>query len=155
MNPDLKKKNAGKSEIVIKEVRNFPALSAEQNYDLFHQEISIMWAVSFHPYVVTLLGFCDSPNYIVTERLETDLLNIILTEPKVLETPPVVGKILFQIADAMVAIHNAGIIHRDLKSANILVQTYNPSHKIRIAVCDFGELEFYLLFLPFHFIESG
>lgn len=55
-----------------------------QNIAVFQQEISLMWSVSFHPNVITLLGYCDSPRQIIVEMMETDLLNVISTKPQIL-----------------------------------------------------------------------
>lgn len=114
-----------------------PGVTKENELAIFHQEVAIMWSVSFHDNVISTLGYCENPNMIITELLDTDLMEFISTKAQQL-TPPVVGRVLCHIAQAMVEIHKLGIIHRDLKSANVLLEGIASPPKMRAKICDFG-----------------
>jgi len=49
-------------------------------------------------------------------------------------------KILRQVARTMSYIHNTGIVHRDLKSFNVLID-----ENLNVKVCDFGLAKFKVL----------
>jgi len=43
--------------------------SAEDNQLKFEQEISIIWGISSHPNVLTLVGYSENPRCIITKVL--------------------------------------------------------------------------------------
>jgi len=86
-----------------------------------------------HPGIVTVYGIEDAADvpYLVMELVEGETLYARLKrEP--LELPELVS-IGTQVADALDAAHRVGLIHRDIKSSNILV---TPEGRAKIA--DFG-----------------
>jgi len=42
-----------------------PNFLAEENKLRFEQEIAIMWTVSSHPNIITLVGYCENPRCII------------------------------------------------------------------------------------------
>lgn len=94
-------------------------------------------SLSFHPNIVKLLAYTENPRYIVTPLFPTDLARFLRDTP--LAVPETLGMAI-DIASAGTSLHDMGIVHRDLKSSNILVRidkskkgaTYTP------VVCDFG-----------------
>jgi len=137
LNPDLTRKNENHSAVAVKMIKRVPGISPENELAIFHQEVSIMWSVSFHENVISMLGYCEGPNMIVTELLDTDLMDYVQNQPQQI-TPPVACRILFHISRAMVEIHRIGIIHRDLKCANILLEGVASPARLRAKICDFG-----------------
>ena len=62
-----KKKKFKFEEVAIKQIFDDQALSPEDNKTRFEQEISIMWGISSHPNIVTLVGYSDHPRCIITK----------------------------------------------------------------------------------------
>ena len=95
-----------------------------------------------HRNIVTFMGFCIKPpdTYaIVTEFIEGGSLYDRLHVPKKKANFKwnQKKKIQFQIACACLFLHQQGVVHRDLKSHNILLDGY-PGDQIVPKVCDFG-----------------
>jgi serine/threonine-protein kinase len=93
-----------------------------------------------HPNIVDIFetgALPDGRPYIVMERLEGCSLAARARESKL--TPLEVIAILGQAGSALVAAHDAGVIHRDLKTDNVFVvpdpQTGAPTH---VKVLDWG-----------------
>jgi serine/threonine-protein kinase len=87
-----------------------------------------------HPNIVSTYdtGDDDGIAYIVMELVEGPTLRHLIDEHSGLPVVDVirVGK---QVADALDAAHRAGLVHRDVKPANVLVPTVGP-----VKVTDFG-----------------
>jgi len=88
-----------------------------------------------HPNVVQFMGLCrhGTDIFIVTEYIPGgDLRHILKQEEK--EMPWLLrARIAQDVAQAMTFLHSKGLIHRDLKSNNLLV-----GDNWKIKVCDFG-----------------
>lgn len=80
-----------------------------------------------HPNVVTIysLGMACSAPYIVMERVGGPSLAAVVHMRGPLPAPTV-REIFCHILDALAAAHQAGLIHRDIKSSNILVVGLDP-----------------------------
>jgi len=87
-----------------------------------------------HPNIVQLMGLCTETGdiYIVTEFVGGGNLRQILKSKQELTWERRLGFAL-DIALAMTYLHHKDIMHRDLKSANLLVST-----DWKLKVCDFG-----------------
>ncbi len=76
-----------------------------------------------HPNILTVyeIGEADGKNYIATEYIGGKTLREHLStkEPMPLKT---ILKIAIQVAEALAAAHQAGIIHRDIKPENIMIR---------------------------------
>ena len=53
--------------MALKEVYDDDSFTPEENNIRFEQEISIMWGVSSHPNIITLIGYCQNPRCIITK----------------------------------------------------------------------------------------
>jgi serine/threonine protein kinase len=85
-----------------------------------------------HPHICTVheVGEADGQVYIVMEHVEGRPLSSLLAEPRPMDTVVRYG---IQIADALAHAHDHGIVHRDLKTGNVIVTPEG-----RIKVLDFG-----------------
>src|SRR6185369_15433230 len=112
---------------VLAPERNDPAMLAR-----FEQEARLASSLN-HPNIVTLhaVGRSGSTSYIVMEFVEgTTIEGLLKSGPlEVSQTFSIAG----QVADGLARAHEAGIVHRDLKTQNIMVR---PDGLVKIL--DFG-----------------
>lgn len=82
--------------------------------------------------ILTPLDSADFDHlYIVMEIMETDLKQVLRTKQTLTEAH--VQFFVYQILHALKVIHSAGVIHRDVTPANILV-----NQNCDLKICDFG-----------------
>ncbi|KAG7574652.1 Protein kinase domain [Arabidopsis suecica] len=120
-----------KTEVAIKMLFG-QQLTAENMKD-FCNEISILSRLR-HPNVILFLGACTKPPQLsmITEYMNRgSLYDILRTRKKGLSWQRKL-KILSDICRGLMGIHQMGIVHRDLKSANCLL------NKGIVKICDFG-----------------
>ena len=92
-----------------------------------------------HPCLVCLVGVCVHPSMaLVLEEapmgsLERPLIKLVQPIHRV-----VIHRIAAQVAAALKFLHNSGIIHRDLKAANVLLWSLDPESLCHCKVTDFG-----------------
>jgi serine/threonine protein kinase len=114
--------------------------------DSFDQEMSLLAELS-HPNIVSTLGYWADEHScsIVTELMDGDLFCL-------MENPPreevglgpfsilVACDIMLQVAQGMAYIHDKGVVHRDLKSHNIMFRRSQDDdiEYICVKVGDFG-----------------
>ncbi|OHT08687.1 TKL family protein kinase [Tritrichomonas foetus] len=119
---------------------NTPVAIKVLNYDKldgqklisFQREVSILNKAN-HPSLLRFIGATDTPPYcIVTEWMPNDNLYQEINFLKRLDqTMRTIAA--FDIARGMQYLHSKHIIHRDLKSLNVLLDKDNKAH-----ICDFG-----------------
>ncbi|MFG2002238.1 serine/threonine-protein kinase [Spirillospora sp. NPDC048911] len=111
------------------------SLTSERDQRRFMREVTAAGRLSGHPHVVAVYDagvLPDGRPYMVLELCPGGSLNDRLRERGPFQ-PPEVRDIGVNIADALAAAHAAGVLHRDVKPANILVDQYgNPG------LADFG-----------------
>jgi tRNA A-37 threonylcarbamoyl transferase component Bud32 len=101
----------------------------------FHDEVSIMSSLR-HPNVVLFMGACTKPPhlFIIMEYMALGSLFDLLHNELVPDIPPVLRtKMLYQAAKGMHFLHSSGVVHCDLKSLNLLLDS-----KWNLKVSDFG-----------------
>lgn len=88
----------------------------------FRREAEILASVDQHPHILRIHGFGESPSgpYFVMELVAGASLSDWLRRHGPLP-PHKALELLAKIADALAFLHERGIIHRDLKAANILL----------------------------------
>jgi serine/threonine protein kinase len=88
-----------------------------------------------HPNIATVYDYgtgADARPYLVMELVEGQPLSALL-RPDAPMDPDAVRELLTQAADGLGAAHAAGIVHRDVKPANLLV---TPDRRVKVT--DFG-----------------
>lgn len=103
-----------------------------QHVTRFLQEAQTLLALN-HPNIVTIydIGEADNTHYIASELIEGENLRRSLETRKLdLDT---VLEILIQVATALSAAHEKGIVHRDIKPENVMIRTDGY-----VKVLDFG-----------------
>lgn len=109
-------------------------LAADDSFvERFRRE-AIAAARLAHPSIVSIYDTCSEGDIeaIVMELVPGRTLRQLLDERKYLEPDQAVG-IVVEVAGALEAAHRAGLVHRDVKPANILL-----SDDGRVLVADFG-----------------
>jgi serine/threonine protein kinase len=86
-----------------------------------------------HPYIVTVfdVGKSDQLYYLVMEFVEGASLRQLLSDGKISERDAL--EFVPQIAEALQHAHDAGVVHRDVKPENVLVDALG-----RVRLVDFG-----------------
>ena len=120
-------------EVVVLKVLNHNPDAAEssEGYDRFLQEYELLSHIR-HPNVVRIhdFGLADDHAFIAMEYFENGDMRRRLSEPMT------IGEILNyveQIARALSAVHNIGVLHRDLKPGNVMLRNDGS-----LALIDFG-----------------
>lgn len=104
----------------------------------FKQEINMLREVD-HPNIVRFIGSCTKPPqfYIITECMSRgSLFDFLHNEHNVLDLPTLL-KFALDVCQGMSYLHQKGIIHRDLKSGNLLLDKNDV-----VKVADFGLARF-------------
>ena len=99
----------------------------------FSQEAKAASALN-HPNILTVYEIGETPDgahFIVTEYIDGRTLKRYLADEK--PTLPEVLRIAVQIAAALAAAHDAGIVHRDIKPENVMIRTDGI-----VKILDFG-----------------
>ncbi|MGZ8742883.1 MAG: serine/threonine-protein kinase, partial [Nocardioides sp.] len=121
-------------EVALKRIGLLPGADS---VDLARAEREAQLAARLnHPYVVAVFNLVVDPEtdarWLVMEYVEGTTLAELVKEQGPL-SPDDAAPLLWQAADALVAAHAAGIVHRDVKPSNILVDRSR-----RVKLNDFG-----------------
>jgi serine/threonine-protein kinase len=111
-----------------------PHLAADESFVARFRREAVAAARLSHPSIVSIYDTCadDDCQAIVMELVEGSTLRELLDERKWLE-PGQAVTIIAEVADALETAHQGGVVHRDVKPANILL-----SPDGRVLVADFG-----------------
>eukprot|EP01126_Amoeba_proteus_P057990 TRINITY_DN7433_c0_g4_i3.p1 TRINITY_DN7433_c0_g4~~TRINITY_DN7433_c0_g4_i3.p1 ORF type:complete len:282 (+),score=60.95 TRINITY_DN7433_c0_g4_i3:514-1359(+) len=100
-----------------------------------------------HPHTLLLLAgnVCPPSYFFVTEKMMPGNLFRILHDSEdqnygILKSRGAVVGVIKQIHEGLRHVHHVGIIHRDIKSLNILIRHYTPN--IEVVIGDFGTATF-------------
>jgi serine/threonine protein kinase len=98
------------------------------------------WGASrvHHPNVVTIFDYGETSDrllFLVMEYVAGTTLSEIIDQESPLPVPRVLG-LMLQLAQAIEAVHRAGIVHADLKSSNVMVEPLPHGELVKLV--DFG-----------------
>lgn len=112
----------------------------EESPQLLQNEIDIMAKVN-HPHVVGLRAVFDTPDtlFIVMELVQGGELYEMIVERKTFSEKDT-SLIMGQVFSALEYLHGIGIVHRDLKLENMLL---NDKKTLNVKVADFGLSKLY------------
>ena len=119
------------TEVAVKKLWKADAPSKE-DLEALKTEVAILAALR-HPNVVLYLGYTPKPLCMLTEYMPMGSLRKVLNDDKVALPWGRRIQMITDVAKAMAYLHSKNIIHRDLKSQNLLV-----SEDLHLKVCDFG-----------------
>lgn len=108
---------------------------SKTSVDTFRKEVEFMSNMTEHQGVLRILAACLTPPHmcIITELAEEGSLHSILHERCLRPEYKTLLDVASQIADAIAFCHEKSLVHRDLKTHNILLNSKN-----RVIVADFG-----------------
>eukprot|EP00300_Choanocystis_sp_HF-7_P042048 c8821_g1_i1.p1 GENE.c8821_g1_i1~~c8821_g1_i1.p1 ORF type:complete len:520 (+),score=121.62 c8821_g1_i1:19-1578(+) len=123
----------------------FDAFTDNQDSQRTYREICFLRCLRHHPDIVQLheiiLGRGDSKDvYLICEYVESDLYTMVQSvecsaeeRDRTLSNPATTKWIIYQLVRSLAYMHSAGLMHRDIKTGNILIDRQG-----KIKVCDFG-----------------
>jgi serine/threonine protein kinase len=114
-----------------------PRLTDELLYEIYNE--IVMQSILRHPNIALLMGVVPKiPNIVIAfEYMPGSLYNLLHLKKTIQLSPEVRLRIARDVARTFFYMHSIGIVHRDIKSHNILVDdTFN------IKICDFGLARF-------------
>ncbi|KAF7456437.1 Tyrosine kinase-like (TKL) protein [Cryptosporidium felis] len=108
---------------------------SEEHFKSLEREV-YAYRLLHHPNICSYIGVCLEPGFyaIVTEYLPNGNLFELLYENKVMVSASDRLRISKQLCDAVYFIHRNNMIHRDIKTANIILDSFN-----NVKLCDFGQ----------------
>ncbi|GAC99532.1 hypothetical protein PHSY_007134 [Pseudozyma hubeiensis SY62] len=130
----------GPSSVAVKKLK-LPPSSLHSGFPITSlREISTLSASRDHPHIVTLHEVCIGNTidqiFLVLEFMEHDLKTLLTSMHRSAGTgfaPSEIKTLMFQLCEAVAGLHDGWVVHRDLKSSNLLMD-----NRGRLKVGDFG-----------------
>jgi eukaryotic-like serine/threonine-protein kinase len=120
-------------------VMNLAVAARTDAGERFRREAQAVAALR-HPGIVEIYDFAaataDEPAYIVAELIAGPTLSELLASRRGRLLPEVAALIGSQVADALAAAHERGIVHRDIKPDNVMLE--KTAAASRVVITDFG-----------------
>eukprot|EP01133_Synstelium_polycarpum_P010264 gene10264-11971_t len=119
-------------EVAVKKLNLIKDKGKEEMMNEFKAEVELLGSLQ-HPNLVNCYGYCLSPMCIVMEYLPTgNLFDLIHSRENKLDTTLIL-QFAYDIARGMQHLHSRNIIHRDLKSSNLLLDKH-----FNVKIADLG-----------------
>jgi serine/threonine-protein kinase len=117
-----------------------PHLAADEGFQERFRREAVAAARLAHPNVVATwdTGEDEGVAFIVMELIRGRTLRQLLDDHGGTLPAALARDIGVQVAEALQAAHDAGLVHRDVKPANILVCDGDPGAPVQVKVADFG-----------------
>jgi serine/threonine protein kinase len=93
----------------------------------FFYEVALIASIPKSPFVVDFLGYSDSPEKRIIMKLYDGCLSKLISHHRIRFTPSLVMKIVREIAKGLKVIHDAGIVHLDLKPSKYFFNTVHAT----------------------------
>ena len=117
-----------------------PPLAADHAYrSRFEREAAIAASLE-HPNVVPIYdaGHANGLLYLSMRYVDGEDFGALLRREGPIDVERVCA-VLGPVADALDAVHEAGLVHRDVKPANVLIaRAVRPNGQLQVYLCDFG-----------------
>lgn len=125
-------------------IKEMSLKSSQQDIQSFENEISILKKIPHSQHIVDYIGYHKTTESIqlIMGIYDGSLLNVITyyKTNKMMLSEAQISSICLQIVYGLSTLHNKHIIHRDLKSANILYEgDVRVFDTLNFAIADFGE----------------
>jgi serine/threonine-protein kinase len=125
-------------DVAVK-VMGMTIATRSEGAERFRREAQAVAALK-HPGIVEIYDFVDAtaeePSYIVAELIEGPTLRRLLDERQARLLPEVAALIALPLAEALATAHARGIVHRDVKPDNVMIE--RRSDRSRVVITDFG-----------------
>lgn len=125
-------------EVAIK-VMGMAVASRDGSSERFRREAHAVAALK-HNGIVEIFDFVEAtdetPSYIVAELIEGPTLRKFLDERRARLLPEEAALIALPLAEALAVAHERGIVHRDVKPDNVMIEKSGSS--ARVVITDFG-----------------
>jgi serine/threonine-protein kinase len=125
-------------EVAVK-VMGMTVATRGQGAERFRREAQAVAALK-HPGIVEIHDFVEAtaeePSYIVAELIEGPTLRRMLDERQARLLPEVAALVALPLAEALATAHARGIVHRDVKPDNVMIE--HSGDRCRVVITDFG-----------------
>jgi serine/threonine-protein kinase len=125
-------------EVALK-VMGMTVASRGEGAERFRREAHAVAALK-HPGIVEIYDFVEAtaeePSYIVAELIEGVTLRQLLDQRRERLLPEVAALVALPLAEALATAHARGIVHRDVKPDNVMLE--HAEERSRVVITDFG-----------------
>ena len=125
-------------QVAVK-VMNLAMAARSESGERFRREAQAVAAVK-HPGIVEIFDFVAAvppePAYIVSELIEGPTLRALQDQRRGRLLPEAAALLILPLAEALAVAHSRGIIHRDVKPENVMID--RGAQETRVVLTDFG-----------------
>jgi eukaryotic-like serine/threonine-protein kinase len=125
-------------EVALK-VMGMTVATRGQGAERFRREAQAVAALK-HPGIVEIYDFvaatAEEPSYIVAELIDGPTLRRLLDDRQARLLPEVAALIALPLTEALATAHARGIVHRDIKPDNVMLE--HSGDRCRVVITDFG-----------------